>query len=100
MRADEILKRRRDRSIAIILSLKEREIDPLLEQLPSGKRASQALRKVVLDQINDLYQLALDIASSSEVDTFEFNPEVWIPRIEGHLEALRRDVAALGNGRH
>jgi hypothetical protein len=100
MRAEEILKRRRDRAIAIILSVKEREVDPLLSQMPGGTRASQLLRKVVLDQINDLYALALDIANSGEVETFEFNPEVWLPRIEGQLDALRRDLAALGNGQH
>lgn len=100
MRAEEILKKRKDRTIAVILSIKEREVDPLLSQMPGGTRASQLLRKVVLDQVNDLYALALDITTSGEVDTFEFNPEVWIPRIEGHLDALRREVAALGNGRH
>jgi hypothetical protein len=80
MRADEILKKRRDRAIAIVLSVKEREVDPLLHN-DAGKTASRALRKVVLDQLNDFCDLALDVANSSEVATFEFNPEIWERKI-------------------
>jgi hypothetical protein len=101
MRADEILKKRRDRTIAIILGLKEREVDPLLLQEPGGSRASGMLRKVILDQINDFYDIALDVASSGEADTFEFNPDVWGSRIEGRLNDLHRAVASLAsNGKH
>lgn len=97
MRADEILKKRRDRTIAIILTLKEREIDPLLTQIGGGERASRLLRKVILDTINDFYDMALDVASSGEANTFEFNPEIWGHRIEGRLDDI---LAAVQNGRH
>lgn len=96
MRAEEILKKRRDRTIAIILGVKEREIDPLLAG-SVGDRASHALRKVVLDQINDFYDMALDVASSSGADTFEFNPDVWGRRIEGELRAVTRAVQHLAS---
>lgn len=97
MRAEEILKKRRDRTIAIILGLKEREVDPLLLQGPGGGRASGMLRKVILDQINDFYDMALDVTSSSDASTFEFNPEVWGPRIEGRLDDIHRAVVSLGS---
>jgi hypothetical protein len=81
MRAEDILKKRRDRAIAIILNVKERDVDQLLPRSPAGDRASKAMRKVVLDQINDLCDMACDIVTSSEVATFEFNPEIWEAKI-------------------
>ena len=102
MRAEDILKKRRDRTIAIILGVKEREVDPVLARTPGGEHASKALRKVVLDQVNDLYDIALDVASSSGADDFEFNPEVWSKRIEGQLRDMTRAVQVLAdqNGSH
>jgi hypothetical protein len=96
VRAEDILRKRRDRAIAIILGLKEREVDPLLLQEPGGSRASAMMRKVVLDQINDFYDMALDVASSGEAATFEFNPDVWGPRIEGRLADIQRTLVSLG----
>lgn len=93
MRADEILKKRRDRAIAIILSVKEREADPHLRQSDAGREASKAMRKVVLDQINDFCELALDVASSGEADHFEFNPDVWMAKIND----IHRAVTANGH---
>lgn len=81
MRADEILKKRRDRAIAIVLNVKEREIDPLLAEDVDGSKASKLLRKVILDQFNDFCDIALDVASSGDVTNFEFNPEVWQRKI-------------------
>jgi hypothetical protein len=93
MRADEILKKRRDRAIAIILGVKEREADPLLREVTGGAAASKALRKVILDQFNDFCDLALDVTSSGEASNFEFNPEVWGRKIsEIH--------SAVTNGHH
>lgn len=97
MRAEDILRKRRDRTIAIILGVKERELDPLLMQEPGGSRASAMMRKVVLDQINDFYDLALDVTSSGEASTFEFNPDIWVPRIEGRLDDIHRAVVSLGS---
>ncbi len=55
----DLLKRRRDRAIAIILSIKERECD---EYLPRETRVK--LRKVVLDQFNDFGELCADLLES------------------------------------
>ncbi len=95
MRAEEILKKRRDRAIAIIMNIKEREIDPLLDQVSGGDRAKRALRKVILDQMNDFYNMALDVASSGEAAGFEFNAETW----EARLDAFEDRVLAAFNMR-
>jgi hypothetical protein len=102
VRAEDILKKRRDRAIAIILSVKEREVDPLLAGQADGDKALRVLRKAVLDQMNDFYDMALDVASSSGADTFEFNPTVWTRRIEGELRNMTRAVEDLAakNGSH
>ena len=95
MRAEEILKKRRDRAIAIILNVKEREVDPLLNGQPGSRAASHAMRKVILDQINDFYDMALDVANSSGAEEFEFNPDLWGRRIEGQLRDMARAVEHL-----
>lgn len=95
MRAEDILKKRRDRAIAIILNVKERDVDPYLQDQPE---ASRRLRKVVLDQLNDFCDMALDIVGSSDATTLEFNPEVWGPKIQGQLDEIHRAVLAGRNG--
>jgi hypothetical protein len=52
----ELLAKRRDRCIAIILAVKEKQID---RHLPAPQRA--LLRKVILDQLNDFYDMAVDL---------------------------------------
>lgn len=63
----EFLGKRRDRAIAIILSYKERECDDYLPE-----RVSQDLRKVILDQINDIVDLAFDMINYDIVLNDEF----------------------------
>lgn len=53
----ELLARRRDRTIAILLRAKENECD---QYLPP--EVSSRLRKLILDQVNEFYQLATDLA--------------------------------------
>lgn len=65
-----LLRKRRDRAIAICLSLKEREADPFLPPQVSAK-----LRKVILDQMNDLYDTCLDLLGSSDDGTVILNEE-------------------------
>lgn len=91
MRATDILHKRRDRAIAIILKIKEREIDPLLAHTPGGIEASRQMRKVVLDQLNDFCDMALDVASSGEADRFEFNAAVWEHKINAIHDAVTRN---------
>ncbi len=55
----DVLARRRDRAIAAVLGLKEREVDP---HLPAD--VARRLRKAVLDQFNDYYGLTMDVLES------------------------------------
>lgn len=57
----ESLNRRKDRSIAIILGQKERDCDGYLPE-----EVSIRMRKVILDQINDLHDFATDMIRSCE----------------------------------
>ena len=61
-RNKEFLGKRRDRAIATILSFKERECD---EYLPD--HVSYELRKVILDQMNDVIDLAYDLINDDIV---------------------------------
>jgi hypothetical protein len=54
------LGKRRDRAIATLLGFKERECD---EFLPDD--VSQKLRKEILDQINELCDIAFDLLGSA-----------------------------------
>lgn len=58
----DLLAKRKDKCIAIILSTKERECDQYLDP-----EASYALRKVVLDQVNDLADLAIDLMEANTI---------------------------------
>lgn len=93
MRAKEILKKRKDRSIAIILNVKEKEVDPLLGLEGGGERASRLMRKVILDQFNDFYDMAIDVVESGEANKFEFNAEVWMAKIEGQFQSIQKELA-------
>ena len=66
-----IVARQRDRSIASILDYKERECDALLPP-PVAKM----LRKVVLDNINDLTNLCLDLLGGAIVN------ELYLEKID------------------
>lgn len=55
----ETLAKRRDRCIAIMLGMKERECD---EYLPLDVQTK--MRKVILDQMNDFFSISLDILNS------------------------------------
>lgn len=79
----DVLAKRRDRAIAIVLSIKERECDQHL-----SAHASQKLRKVVLDQFNEYYDLCVDIMASLDTGEVVVN-DLWIAK----LDSLRSDVA-------
>jgi hypothetical protein len=55
----DILKKRMDKACAIMLGVKERECD---KHLPPEARAK--LRKVILDQMNDFYDICCDVMRS------------------------------------
>jgi hypothetical protein len=79
---EEILARRRDRAMAIILSLKERECD---HHLP--EEASRKLRKVVLDQLNEYHELALDLLRSIDSGTTVVN-EAYLAKLDEVLAVV------------
>lgn len=56
------LGKRRDRVIATILSFKERECDQFLPV-----DVSTSLRKLILDEVNDLCELAFDLIEQDSV---------------------------------
>lgn len=79
----ELLARRRDRAIATILNVKERECD---EHLPAHARA--ALRKVVLDTVNDFYDVCIDVAKSLDNDSVVVNQAYIERKLDEIYEAV------------
>lgn len=86
----DVLARRRDRAIAAILGVKEREADPHLPPQAAAK-----LRKVVLDQVNDYHAMVMDVfaslAGAQEEAGVVFN-ELWLEKL------LEIHGAVVGNG--
>lgn len=82
----DILAKRRDRAIAIVLGVKERECDRFLPP-----QAQTKLRKVVLDQLNDLHELAMDLIRSLDSNTDAVINEVWLQKIDEIHDAVVSD---------
>lgn len=70
----ELLEKRCRRAIAVVLSAKEKDAD---EYLPPEIQVR--LRKVILDQFNDLLALSLDLLDSLERDSVV--NEIWLERL-------------------
>lgn len=88
MSYQELLRRRKDRACAILLSYKEREIDPFL-----NRDASEKLRKEILDQLNDLYEVSRDIIASLEGGGVVYN-EIYLQKLDAIYDHL------VLNGKH
>lgn len=86
----EMLARRRDRAISIVLGLKERECDAFLP-----KDVSQKLRKVVLDQFNDLVDFAMDVCNALDNNGEVVLNEVYLQKIDELHETM-----VSSNGHH
>lgn len=84
----DFLQKRKNRSIAIIMAVKERECDPSLSAMQSQK-----LRKVVLDQLNDFYDTCVDVMASLDTGEVILN--------EGYLQKLDElhEVVVKKNGK-
>lgn len=80
-----LLKQRRDRAIAIVLGVKERECDRDL-----SAASSQKLRKVVLDQFNEFYLFISDVLSSLDTGDVVLNEE-YLRKID----MVHQDIAAV-----
>lgn len=76
----DVLAKRRDRAIAIILRVKEAECDSHL-----SREASARLRKVVLDQLNEFCDLALDLLRASSSPDVTVN-EIYVEKIDALYE--------------
>lgn len=73
MDAKQFLGRRRDRAIATILGEKERICDSYLPEAVSFE-----FRKVILDEINNVVDLAFDLIGSGG----DFNNEYYLEMLE------------------
>lgn len=73
----DLLSKRRDRAIAIILRTKEQEIDQFVPMDQSLK-----LRKVVLDQLNSFADLATDLISSLSDNSDVTLNEYWLDKLD------------------
>lgn len=89
----EMLGKRRDRAISIILGVKERECDPYLT-----REQSQKLRKVVLDQVNDLVDFALDVYHSLDTGEVVLN-DVYLAKLDQVYEIVVGGVQENGAAR-
>lgn len=79
---EAVLRKRKDRSLAIILGVKERECDRHLP-VPVQHR----LRKVILDQFNEFYCLLVDIADSLDSGDVVLNEE-WLSKLDAIYDAV------------
>lgn len=91
----DLLKKRKDRAIAIVLGVKEREVDPLLKGHPQGRAASDKLRKVVLDQLNELHELCLDLFGSLDTGEVILNEDYLKKLDQIHTVVVRQDLQTL-----
>lgn len=66
--AISMLERRRNKSIAVVLGKKERDLDHFLP-----RDVSDGFRKVVLDQFNDLHEFTMDVLKSLDTDDVTIN---------------------------
>lgn len=82
----DVLKTRMNKACAIILAVKERECD---RHLPPD--AQSKLRKVVLDQMNDYYDLCIDIMRSLDTGDVVLNEE-YLKRLDRKLDEIHLAV--------
>ena len=83
----DLLRKRMDRSIATILSSKESTVDCFLVDDDRASVASRQLRKVVLDQFNDYYEVCLDVMDSLDNGEVVLN-ELYLKKIDRIHESL------------
>lgn len=92
---NDILARRRDRTIAALLGVKEREADPFISLEARG-----ALRKAILDGINEYHGFVIDILKSLDSGEVIIN-ELYLQKLDDlHREigVVRRIVETPSNG--
>jgi hypothetical protein len=85
----DLVARRRDRAIAVLLGIKEREVDKYLPP-----EAQALLRKAILDQLNDFHSLVMDVMRSLDTGDVGLN-ELYLDK----LTEIHEAVVGNGNGR-
>lgn len=73
----DLVARRRDRAIAVLLGIKEREVD---QYLPPDVKIR--LRKAILDQLNDYTTLVLDVLRSLNNDSTVVLNELYMEKLD------------------
>lgn len=87
MQSEDLLQRRRDRLIATLLGIKDRELDRYLPADVSAK-----FRKALLDGVNDFADLCLDLVRSLDDG---ITNELWLQKLD---EIYNRVVIDGGSG--
>jgi len=78
----KILSKRRDRMIATILGAKEDICDPYVTRSDANE-----FRKIILDQVNDYYDLVMDLLRSVQPEGLIINEE-YVRKLDEIHEAL------------
>lgn len=80
----KLITNRGNKAIAMILSAKEDLCDPHISD-----EAASVVRKVVLDQVNELIELALDsVADARQVGEVVYNDEYMRRKLDAIYEAV------------
>lgn len=90
----ELLERRRNKAIAVILGTKERECD---KHLPM--EASMKLRKAVLDQLNEFHDFVADVLDSLDNGDVVLNDH-YMQKLDEVHAAVVLSSSSNGNGRY
>ena len=88
---ERLLNKRKDRAIATILGVKEREIDFRIDA-----ESARLLRKCILDQINGYHETVIEIVDSLDNGEVALN-EVYLDRIDEIFDAVQA-LAARADG--
>lgn len=91
----DVIARRRDRAIAVLLGVKEKEVD---QYLPAEVKVR--LRKAILDQLNEFHSLVLDVMRSLDNGEVVLN-DLYLEKIDDlHREVgMIRDHLVPENGK-
>ena len=87
MQAQDFIAKRRDRVIATLLGLKERELDSYLPE-----HVRQKYRKAILDTINEFTDAVFDVIGSLDDGTVVLN-DIWLEKIRQIHERVMEDAA-------
>lgn len=88
-----VLAKRKDRTLAVILGVKEREIDQFLPH-----DAQRRLRKAILDGVNDFYEMVVDVMGSLDSGDVVLN-QAYLDKIDEMYDHVVRIPIKENGGR-